>query len=142
MQFNYTSHIDDDMDFETEIRTRLGKIENMLTSFSAQNDLLQEVIRKDIRTNSFVSTPAHSDTKPLTFNVCKIQNKDDNIIAIRVYGKTYDIRERIRQFPTASWRSDIKTWELEYSEETYISLMGYLQSLTKDVSEKTIVEVI
>ena len=142
MQFNYTSHIDDDMDFETEIRTRLGKIENMLTSFSAQNDLLQEVIRKDKRTNSFVSTPAHSDTKPLTFNVCKIQNKDDNIIAIRVYGKTYDIRERIRQFPTASWRSDIKTWELEYSEETYISLMGYLQSLTKDVSEKTIVEVI
>ena len=67
MQFNYTSHIDDDMDFETEIRTRLGKIENMLTSFSAQNDLLQEVIRKDIRTNSFVLTPAHSDTKPVDF---------------------------------------------------------------------------
>ena len=142
MQFNYTSKMEEDMDFETEIRTRLCNIENMLTSFSAQNDLLQEVIHKDIRTNSFVSTPAHSDTKPLTFTVCKVQNQENNSVAVRVYGKTYDIRERIRQFPTASWRSDIKTWELEYSDETYASLMEYLQSLTKDVSEKTIVEVI
>ena len=143
MQFNYQPE-DQNLDFENEVRKRLLNIENILLSSSAQNDLLYELIRKDIRTNAFVSTPAQAAdvSKPLRFVLCKVLNEDNTPLLVRLYGKTYDIRDRIRQFSTASWRPDIKTWEMEYTDELYDSLLQYLRSISSDVSETTIFEVI
>ena len=55
MQFPY-DNMDESLDFEQEVRKRLLTIENMLINFSAQNDLVQELIRKETRNYNTTTT--------------------------------------------------------------------------------------
>ena len=48
MQFNYEND-ETDADFETDVINRLIRIENSIVSFSAQNDLVQELIQNELR---------------------------------------------------------------------------------------------
>jgi len=85
MQFPYDS-MDESMDFEQDVRKRLFAIENMLINLSAQNDLVQELIRKDTRNYSTTTEP-----KNLSFVITTVKNQDHNPLNIRITGRTYDI---------------------------------------------------
>ena len=137
MQFPYDS-MNESLDFEQEVRKRLFAIENMLTNFSAQNDLVQELIRKETR--SFTTTT--TEPKNLSFVITTVKNQEHNPLNIRITGRTYDIRDRIKQFGQANWKGEIKAWELEYSDERYHNIVEYLTTLTTDVSEELLVVVV
>ena len=137
MQFPYDS-MDESLDFEQEVRKRLFAIENMLTNFSAQNDLVQELIRKETRSYTTTTT----EPKNLSFVITTVKNQDHNPLNIRITGRTYDIRDRIKQFGQANWKGEIKAWELEYSDERYHNIVEYLTTLTTDVSEELLVVVV
>ena len=137
MQFPYDS-MDESLDFEQEVRKRLFAIENMLTNFSAQNDLVQELIRKETR----IYTTTTTEPKNLSFVITTVKNQEHNPLNIRITGRTYDIRDRIKQFGQANWKGEIKAWELEYSDERYHNIVEYLTTLTTDVSEELLVVVV
>ena len=133
MQFPY-DNMDESLDFEQEVRKRLFTIENMLINFSAQNDLVQELIRKETRNYNTTTT----EPKNLSFVITTVKNQDHIPLNIRITGRTYDIRDRIKQFGQANWKGEIKAWELEYSEERYHNIVEYLSTLTTDVTEQLV----
>ena len=134
MQFPYDS-MDESLDFEQEVRKRLFAIENMLTNFSAQNDLVQELIRKETRSYTTTTT----EPKNLSFVITTVKNQDHNPLNIRITGRTYDIRDRIKQFGQAIWKGELKAWELEYSADKYHNIIEFLNTLTSEILEELIV---
>ena len=136
MQFNYDK-IDDNLSFEDEVRKRLCCIENALMNFSAQNDLVQELIRKELRTVN--SSCSSNEPKNLHFVVTTIKNQEDIPLFIRISGRTYEIRDRIKQFGQAIWKGELKAWELEYSADKYHNIIEFLNTLTSEILEELIV---
>ena len=70
MQFDYDQEMTTSNDFESDVLQRLQRIENLLTSLSAQNDLVQELIRKEMRSSPMVE----KEQKPLSFTIVTVQN--------------------------------------------------------------------
>jgi hypothetical protein len=137
MQFPYDPVIDESVPFEREVRQRLFAIENTLVNVSAQCDLVQELIRKDI---SNYATPSTINPKEQVFVVTTMKNQEDvPQTMIRIAGSTYDIRQQIRDFGSAVWKGELKSWELEYSEERYHNIVEYLTTLTTNIREELIV---
>ena len=68
----------------------------------------------------------------------KKQDGDDMPISIRISGRTYDIRDRIKQYG-AVWKGEFKAWEVDYTDDTYKAIMMFLQSLTNDIREESTV---
>ena len=46
-----TAFFESDVSFQSDVIKRLSRIENMVTTFASQSDLIQELIRKDLRNN-------------------------------------------------------------------------------------------
>ena len=135
MQFPYDD-TDNDLTFEQDVRKRLFAIETNIINLNAQCDLVQELIRKDLRTN--ILAP-RSDVKKLSFTIYTVKTQEDTPVYIRISGRTYDIRDKIKQFGQANWRSELKAWELDYSEERYSNILQFLFTLTLDVTEESVV---
>ena len=97
MQFNYEND-ETDTDFESNVINRLSRIENQITSFSAQNDLLQELIRKELRQSvqSTNTTNGTTEPKQLSFHVTTVIDSVNGPMYIRINGRTYDIRDRLK----------------------------------------------
>ena len=76
---------DESIPFEQEVRQRLNNIENVLTNFAAQNDLIQEMVRKDIHALNSVKQ------KEQFFVVTTVKTQEDVPLYIRISGQTYDI---------------------------------------------------
>lgn len=127
------SKSDDSLSFEQEVRQRLNTIENVLTNFAAQNDLIQELVRKDIH-SMHTAKP-----KEQIFVVTTVKTQDDVPLSIRISGQTYDIRTRIKEFGAALWKGELKAWELDYSEERYHNILEYLNTLTTNIREELLV---
>ena len=135
MQFPYESE-----EQESEIIERLICIENMLVSFNAQNDLVRELVNKKIyQQNTGVNMLISPEQKKIHFTLIKVFSEENVPIYIRISGRTYDIRDRIKQFGQATWKSEIKAWEMEYTNAIYIQLLSFLQSLTSDVNEEAVI---
>ena len=134
MQFPY------ECEHQCEIIERLQRIENILVNFHAQNDLVKELVNKKVYQQNGSSVPI--EQKSLKFILTTVLNEENNPTCIRVAGRTYDIRDRIKQFGQATWKSDIKSWEMKYSADIYSDLKLYLQTLTTDVQEETVVVVV
>ena len=138
MQFDYDQEMTSSNEFESEVLLRLQRIENMLTSFSAQNDLVQDLIRKELR-GTYVSSNGEKEQKPLSFVVITVYNSESVPVCIRISGRTYDIRDRIKQLG-AVWKGEIKAWEMSYTADTYQDIITFLQSHTTDIKEESVTE--
>ena len=138
MQFDYDQEMTSSNDFESNVLTRLQRIENMLTSFSAQNDLVQDLIRKELR-STHISSNGEKEQKPLSFMVVTVYNSESVPVCIRISGRTYDIRDRIKQLG-AVWKGEIKAWEMSYTADTYQDIITFLQSHTTDIKEESVTE--
>ena len=135
MQFDYDQEMTTSNDFESDVLQRLQRIENVLMSLSAQNDLVQELIRKEMRSSPMVE----KEQKPLSFMIVTVQNPDSVPFCIRISGRTYDIRDRIKQLGGV-WKGEIKAWEISYTPEIYHDVLAFLQSHTSDIKEESITE--
>lgn len=136
MQFPYDPVIDDSIPFEREVRQRLFAIENTLVNVSAQCDLVQELVRKDIGN---YATPSTIKPKEQAFIVTTVKTQEDVPQTIRIAGSTYDIRQKIRDFGSAVWKGELKSWELDFSEERYHNIVEYLNTLTTNIREELLV---
>ena len=138
-----STFFESDVSFQSDVIERLNRIENMVTTFASQSDLIQELIRKDLR-NSYNNTnndqKQWNDQRPMSFlmTTVKKQDDDDMPISIRISGRTYDIRDRIKQYG-AVWKGEFKAWEVDYTDDTYKAIMMFLQSLTNDIREESTV---
>ena len=139
MQFNYEND-ETDADFETDVINRLIRIENSIVSFSAQNDLVQELIRNELRhsTSSNNSTTGMETTKVLPFNVTTVHDGMNGPVYIRINGRTYDIRDRLKQIGNATWKPELKVWEMIYTENVYKSLIEFLHTISNDIHEDSL----
>ena len=126
MQFDYDQEMTSSNEFESEVLLRLQRIENMLTSFSAQNDLVQDLIHKELR-GTHVSSNGEKEQKPLSFVVITVYSSESVPVCIRISGRTYDIRDRIKQLGGV-WKGEIKAWEISYTPEIYHDVLAFLQS--------------
>ena len=127
---------DESIPFEQEVRQRLNNIENVLINFAAQNDLIQEMVRKDIHALNSVKQ------KEQFFVVTTVKTPDDVPLFIRISGQTYDIRKKIKEFGPAVWKGELKAWELEFSDEQYHNILEYLHTLTTNIREELLVAVV
>lgn len=136
MQFNYDND-ETDTDFETNVINRLSRIENQITSFSAQNDLLQELIRKELRQSvqSTNTTNGTTEPKQLSFHVTTVIDSVNGPMYIRINGRTYDIRDRLKQIGNATWKPELKVWEMIYTEDVYKNLIEFLSTISNDIQE-------
>ena len=138
-----STFFESDVSFQNDVIERLNRIENMVTTFASQSDLIQELIRKDLR-NNYNNTnndqKQWNDQRPMSFlmTTVKKQDDDDMPISIRISGRTYDIRDRIKQYG-AVWKGEFKAWEVDYTDDTYKAIMMFLQSLTNDIREESTV---
>ena len=138
-----STFFESDVSFQSDVIERLNRIENMVTTFASQSDLIQELIRKDLR-NNYNNTnndqKQWNDQRPMSFlmTTVKKQDDDDMPISIRISGRTYDIRDRIKQYG-AVWKGEFKAWEVDYTDDTYKAIMMFLQSLTNDIREESTV---
>ena len=134
--------------FQAEVIERLTRIENAIATFGSQTDLVQELIRKEIRSNNYNYNNNNNngggnnnEQRPMWFMVQTVKNQEDVPLCIRISGRTYDIRDRIKQFG-ALWKNETKSWEVEYSNEVYNAIVSFLQTLTADVKEDTVVVIV
>ena len=138
-----STFFESDVSFQSDVIERLNRIENMVTTFASQSDLIQELIRKDLR-NNYNNTnndqKQWNDQRPMSFLVTTVKKQDDDDmpISIRISGRTYDIRDRIKQYG-AVWKGEFKAWEVDYTDDTYKAIMMFLQSLTNDIREESTV---
>ena len=138
-----STFFESDVSFQSDVIESLNRIENMVTTFASQSDLIQELIRKDLR-NNYNNTnndqKQWNDQRPMSFlmTTVKKQDDDDMPISIRISGRTYDIRDRIKQYG-AVWKGEFKAWEVDYTDDTYKAIMMFLQSLTNDIREESTV---
>ena len=138
-----STFFESDVSFQNDVIERLNRIENMVTTFASQSDLIQELIRKDLR-NNYNNTnndqKQWNDQRPMSFLVTTVKKQDDDDmpISIRISGRTYDIRDRIKQYG-AVWKGEFKAWEVDYTDDTYKAIMMFLQSLTNDIREESTV---
>ena len=136
-----STFFESDVSFQSDVIERLNRIENMVTTFASQSDLIQELIRKDLR-NNYNNTnndqKQWNDQRPMSFlmTTVKKQDDDDMPISIRISGRTYDIRDRIKQYG-AVWKGEFKAWEVDYTDDTYKAIIMFLQSLTNDIREES-----
>ena len=136
-----STFFESDVSFQSDVIERLNRIENMVTTFASQSDLIQELIRKDLR-NNYNNTnndqKQWNDQRPMSFLVTTVKKQDDDDmpISIRISGRTYDIRDRIKQYG-AVWKGEFKAWEVDYTDDTYKAIMMFLQSLTNDIREES-----
>ena len=138
-----STFFESDVSFQSDVIERLNRIENMVTTFASQSDLIQELIRKDLRNNdnnTNTDQKQWNDQRPMSFLVTTVKKQDDDDmpISIRISGRTYDIRDRIKQYG-AVWKGEFKAWEVDYTDDTYKAIMMFLQSLTNDIREESTV---
>ena len=138
-----STFFESDVSFQSDVIERLNRIENMVTTFASQSDLIQELIRKDLRNNynnTNTDQKQWNDQRPMSFLVTTVKKQDDDDmpISIRISGRTYDIRDRIKQYG-AVWKGEFKAWEVDYTDDTYKAIMMFLQSLTNDIREDSTV---
>ena len=136
MQFNYEND-ETDTDFESNVINRLSRIENQITSFSAQHDLIQELIRKELRQSvpSINTTIGTTDSKQLSFHVTTVIDGVNGPMYIRINGQTYDIRDCLKQIGNATWKPELKVWEMIYTEMVYKNLIEFLSTISNDIQE-------
>ena len=79
------------------------------------------------------------EQKPLSFVVITVYNSESVPVCIRISGRTYDIRDRIKQLG-AVWKGEIKAWEMSYMADTYQDILTFQQSITTDIKEESVTE--
>lgn len=138
--------------FEDEVRYRLSIIEQRLNSTCGMSEILQEIVRKELRQQWQTSVANNSGSfqnasgartfeesvpKKLYFVVTTNHDENDVPLTFQVSGRTYDIRETLKTFGPAVFVKENKAWEFRYESETYTKIISYLTSLTNDVRTQT-----
>ena len=142
MQYPYSDKTETMFDtFENEVRYRLQKIEEKLNEVCSNNDLVQELIRTELRRHT-VSTPVavavSSGTNGTTNFVVTKYTDDQNVpVTFQVTGRTFDIRNQLKTFANTVFVKQTKGWEYTYDETVYNEVVEYLKTLTNDIQYKT-----
>lgn len=143
MQFPQDDHNDDlmndgDTDFQSFVMCTLRSIDNKLTSLCAQRDLMSELISNQLKqqynTQSVPTMEPQQQQRPVYFKLTICKNNEGIPILFRLTGRTYDIRDRIKEYSNPIWNKDMKCWDFEYNENTYKELVTYLSTLTNDIT--------
>ena len=126
---------DKDGDFQTFVRHRLRSIENKLTSLCAQRDLVNDLITNQLKQyHSTQSMTEPQQQRPVYFKLTVSKNTEGVPERFRLSGRTYDIRDRIKEYSNPVWNKDMKCWDFEYNENTYNDLVAFLSTLTNDIT--------
>jgi hypothetical protein len=120
-----------------EICERLTNIEHTLEhELKSVNDLLQEVVRSNLKNTTVPRTVlprTETTTQELYFRVRDIANEYGDVTSFEVSGRTYDIRDRLKNEFSATWNNDTKAWLIENIDHKD-AVLEFLQSLTTKIS--------
>ena len=129
---------DNETDFQNLVMHKLQSIDNKLTSLCAQHDLIHELISNQMKqvhnTQVSSSNMMEQQQRPVYFKLTISKTIDDLPVRFRLSGRTYDIRDRIKEFGNPVWNKDLKCWDFEYNENMYHNLVAYLSTLTTDIT--------
>ena len=131
------SMMNNDSDFQTIIISKLQSIDNKLTSLCAQHDLMKELINVNLKqsyNNSQLGTSTMEQQRPVYFKLMISKNMEGIPVRFRLSGRTYDIRDRIKEFGNPVWNKEFKCWDFDYNEYMYNNLVAYLSTLTTDIT--------
>ena len=129
---------DSDTDFQSFVICTLRSIDNKLTSLCAQRDLMSELISNQLKHHHNAQTVTQSmmepQQRPVYLKLTISKNNEGLPVPFRLSGRTYDIRDRIKEYSNPIWNKDMKCWDFEYNENTYKELVTYLSTLTNDIT--------
>ena len=142
MQYPYSDNTTSMFDTcENEVWYRFQKIEQKLNELCSNNDLVQELIRTELRRHTTCHTTPPTATfianNSNGFVVTKYTDEQNIPVTFQVSGRTFDIRNQLKSFANTVFVKQTKAWEYMYDETVYNDVVEYLKTLKSDIQYKT-----
>ena len=98
------------------------------------SELISNQLKHHHNTQSVTQSMMETQQRPVYFKLTISKNNEGIPVLFRLSGRTYDIRDRIKEFGNPVWNKEFKCWDFDYNEYMYNNLVAYLSTLTTDIT--------